>query len=85
MQYDNMIRKLIESENAIRNHRTSWFLVLQGLLVNGLIQTYIYKSDLANNFLYIAIQITVFGILSSISFLYASWRSEKSIQMILAC
>lgn len=81
--YHNVIRQMITSENEIRNQRTNWFLVIQGFLVAGCCELYANKS--LDEIFFILFIISTIGIITSCSFLHAAWRSEKSIEMALAC
>ena len=81
--YHNIIRQMITNENEIRNQRTNWFLVIQGFLVAGCCELYANKC-LCQIYCLILI-ISVIGIVTSLSFWHAAWRSEKSIEMALAC
>lgn len=80
--YHNIIRQMIKDENEIRNQRTNWFLVIQGFLVTGCCELYANKCQC--NIYDLILIISPIGIVSSLSLVYASWRSEKSIQMLLA-
>ena len=74
--YHNIIREMIKREDEIRNSRNNWFMAIQGLLVNAFI------SLTSSN---ICMILAFIGFVTSISFLYAAWRSEKSVQMALEC
>lgn len=80
--YHNVIRQMIKDENEIRNQRTNWFLVIQGFLVTGCCELYANKCQCNINDLILII--SSIGIVTSLSLVYASWRSEKSIKMLLA-
>lgn len=97
--YDEVIRNLIDKENTTRNQRTNWFLLIQGFLVAAFCDI-INPEDFTNNGNILVLHLTDFipitsicilfvicliGLLSSISFLYAAWRSEKAMQMLLRC
>ena len=79
--YHNIIRQMITDENEIRNQRTNWFLVIQGFLMAGCCELYANKCQCNNDLILI---ISSIGFLTSLSLVYASWRSEKSIKMLLA-
>lgn len=76
-EYGVIIREMIKHENEIRNQRTNWFLVIQGFLIAGI-------SQLAN-VSYLHLLIAVVGIVSSLSFKHAAWRSTLAITFALAC
>ena len=81
--YHNVIRQMIKDENEIRNQRTNWFLVIQGFLVAGCCE--LYANRTLNEIFILLVMISIIGIITSCSFLHAAWRSEKSIEMALAC
>ena len=81
--YHNIIRQMITNENEIRNQRTNWFLVIQGFLVAGCCE--LYANKCLNQIYYLLLIIFVIGIVTSVSFWHAAWRSEKAIEMLLAC
>lgn len=81
--YHNVIRQMITNENEIRNQRTNWFLVIQGFLVAGGCELYANKGF--DEIFILLFAISIIGIIASCSFLHAAWRSEKSIEMALAC
>lgn len=80
--YHNVIRQMIKDENEIRNQRTNWFLVIQGFLVAGCYELYANRS--LDKIFIMLIMISIIGFITSCSFLYAAWRSEKAIKMLLA-
>lgn len=82
--YHNIIRELIKHEDAVRNSRNNWFFAIQGLLVNAYIITLTHQEEL-KVYLVICLVLAIIGLVTSFSFLYAVWRSEKSISMALAC
>ena len=81
--YHNVIRQMIKDENEIRNQRTNWSLVIQGFLVAGCCELYANRS--LDEIFVLLLIIPIVGIVTSCSFLHAAWRSEKSIEMALAC
>lgn len=81
--YHNVIRQMIKDENEIRNQRTNWFLVIQGFLVAGCCELYANRS--LDEIFIMLVLISIIGIITSCSFLHAAWRSEKAIEMALAC
>lgn len=81
--YHNVIRQMIKDENEIRNQRTNWFLVIQGFLIAGCCE--LYANKCLKEIFILLIMISIIGFITSCSFLYAAWRSEKSIEMALAC
>ena len=81
--YHNIIRQMITNENEIRNQRTNWFLVIQGFLVAGCCE--LYANKCLCQICYLILIISVIGIVTSLSFWHAAWRSEKAIEMVLAC
>ena len=86
--YHKIIREMIKDENNVRNSRNNWFMTIQGLLVNALINTLMCQKNLIfhlNVAYIILIIISFIGLITSVSFLYAAWRSERSIKMALAC
>lgn len=80
--YHNYIRQMIKDENDIRNQRTNWFLVIQGFLIAGYCEL---LSKQLNNIDCYMLGITIIGVAVSIAFRYAAWRSQKAIDMVLAC
>ena len=74
---------MIKDENEIRNQRTNWFLVIQGFLVTGCCELYANRS--LDEIFIMLVMISIIGIITSCSFLHAAWRSEKAIEMALAC
>lgn len=81
--YHNIIRQMITNENEIRNQRTNWFLVIQGFLVAGCCE--LYANKCLSQICPLILFISVIGAVVSFSFCHAAWRSEKSIEMLLAC
>lgn len=86
-EYHKIIREMIKNENELRNSRNNWFMAIQGLLINASIALVIQdKIILPRNSIYIIlIVITALGLITSISFLHAVWRSKRSITMALKC
>lgn len=80
--YHNVIRQMIKDENEIRNQRTNWFLVIQGFLIAGFCE--LYANKCLKEIFILLIMISIIGFITSCSFLYAAWRSEKAIKMLLA-
>ena len=86
--YHNIIREMIKREDEVRNSRNNWFITIQGLLVNAVINSLVHQKDLMlsiNATYVILISIVSLGFITSVSFLHAAWRSERSIKMALAC
>ncbi len=86
--YHRIIREMIRHENEVRNSRNNWFMVIQGLLFNAFINPLVHQKDLlvsSNTVCIIGIVIAFIGFITSISFSYAAWRSEKSVAMALEC
>lgn len=86
--YHNIIREMIKHENEVRNSRNNWFMAVQGLLITSFINVLIHQEKLivVTNTIYpVVIIIAFIGLVTSMSFLYAAWRSEKSVAMALAC
>lgn len=75
--YNNTIREMIKHENEIRNQRTNWFLVIQGFLIAGAYQIE-HES-------FLQVNISIVGVVTSISFAYAAWRSSLAINYAYAC
>ena len=83
--YHKIIREMIRYEDEVRNSRNNWFLVIQGFLIGG-ICTLLSNDIHSNLLLYIGcVLIALVGTITSISFKYAAWRSEKAMQMAHAC
>lgn len=57
-------------------------MAIQGLLVNAFIGSLELPKDLMVS---ICLVLTIIGLATSMSFLYAAWRSEKSVTMALEC
>lgn len=76
-EYRKTIREMIKHENEIRNQRTNWFLVIQGFLIAGICKL---SCDSYLHFL-----IAIVGIVSSIAFRHAAWRSTLAVSFALAC
>lgn len=80
---DEAIRHSMEVECNIRNTRTNWFLVFQAALGGGLIQlllsnaTYYCKMGGST-------MLSFIGIVISISFIHAAWRSDRAVSMLFA-
>lgn len=86
--YHRIIREMIKNEDEVRNSRNNWFITIQGLLVNAVINSLVHQKDLMlsiNATYVILISIVSLGFITSVSFLHAAWRSERSIKMALAC
>lgn len=83
--YHNIIRMMITTENEIRNSRINWFLVIQGFLFAGLCEIFSKESIClcCDKNKYLILIIVIIGIVTSISFLFAAWRSEKAISMAM--
>lgn len=77
VKYNAIIREMIKNENEIRNQRTNWFLVIQGFLITGICQ----MDNNSNLHDYIVL----IGIVTSLSFLYAAWRSTLAVSFAFAC
>lgn len=75
-EYNNEIRRMLQHEDNIRNQRTSWFLVLQGLLINGILPLFTNK-DFEFKSITIAILLLV-GTIISLSFFYAAMLSNEA-------
>lgn len=75
--YNDTIRQMIWHENEIRNQRTNWFLVIQGFLISG-----ICRDDISH---ILCILVSIVGIVTSLSFGHAAWRSSLAISYALAC
>jgi len=67
-KYRNAIREMIKDENEIRNQRTNWFLVIQGFLIAGVCQ-------LPDSHFLLKIFISLVGVITTVSFWQAAWRS----------
>lgn len=80
---DEAIRHSMEVECNIRNTRTNWFLVFQAALGGGLIQlllsnaTYFCKMSGST-------MLSIIGVVISISFIHAAWRSDRAVSMLFA-
>ena len=80
---DEAIRHSMEIECNIRNTRTNWFLVFQAALGGGLIQlllsnaTYYCKMGGST-------MLSFIGIVISLSFIHAAWRSDRAVSMLFA-
>lgn len=77
-EYRERIREMIISENGIRNQRTNWFLVIQGFMIAGVCQ---FNSECS----FLLIMIALVGMISSVFFWHATWRSTLAISFALAC
>lgn len=75
--YNIIIREMIKSETEIRSQRTNWFLVIQGFLIAGVCQ--FSKITLFHGL------IILVGIVTSLSFCYAAWRSTLAVKLALTC
>lgn len=75
-EYNNEIRRMLQHEDNIRNQRTSWFLVLQGLLINGILLV-LTNKDFDSKPDAIAILLFI-GTIISLSFLHAAILSNKA-------
>lgn len=80
MHYDEAIRHSIEKENEVRNQRTNWFLVFQGLLINAIV-----AISIKGSMDYLIVFLAIIGLILSLCFMHAAWRSEMAIKMLLAC
>lgn len=77
-EYNNAIRQMLQHEDNIRNQRTTWFLVIQGLLINGILLVLTNKDlELKLKLTAVAILLLI-GLLISISFFYAADLSHKA-------
>ncbi len=75
-EYNNIIRRMLEHENEVRNQRTNWFLIIQGLLINAIFIVMTNKDFESQT---IAISLLLFiGTIISLSFLYAAKLSSKA-------
>lgn len=75
-EYNNEIRRMLQHEDNIRNQRTSWFLVLQGLLINGILLV-LTNKDFDSKSITIAILLLI-GTIISFSFLHAARLSHEA-------
>jgi len=71
------LRKMIEHEDNIINHRMSWFGVFQGLLFTAFAAT--YKSEF-KNICEFRLLLPYFGIAVSLSFFISFWCSSKALK-----
>lgn len=78
--YHNIIRQMIKSEDEVRNQRTNWFLIIQGFLIAGFCSL-CEKCNLG----VLILLISILGLIVSVSFGYAAWRSTKAVTMAIAC
>ena len=78
--YHNIIRQMIKNEDEVRNQRTNWFLIIQGFLIAGLCAL----CEKCNQGV-LSLLISLLGLIVSVSFGYASWRSTKAVTMAIAC
>ena len=69
----NIVRDMIQHEDNLLNHRLSWMLALQGLLVTAL--GVFWGKETPASWLIIG-----FGLISSLSFWYSLNISHKSIE-----
>lgn len=81
--YHNIIREMIKREDEVRNSRNNWFMAIQGLLANAFISSVALKDLMVS--LNICMVLAFIGFVTSVSFLYATWRSEMSVRMALEC
>ena len=88
--YHNIIREMIKSENKLRSSRNNWFVAIQSFLFTAVCHICLDDSfstccsscnDMKKCLLAIAVLI---GIITSISFLFAAWRSAKAIAMAMS-
>lgn len=75
-EYNKIIRSMLQHEDNIRNQRTTWFLVIQGLLANAIIMIYIEK-DLNCQMEIISLLLFLASIVS-FSFLYVAKKSARA-------
>lgn len=75
-EYNNEIRRMLQHEDNIRNQRTSWFLVLQGLLINGILLV-LTNKDFDSKSIIITILLLI-GTIISFSFLHAARLSYEA-------
>lgn len=75
-EYNNEIRRMLQHEDNIRNQRTSWFLVIQGFLINGILLV-LTNKDFESKPDAITV-LLIIGIIISFSFLYAAFISNKA-------
>lgn len=75
-EYNNEIRRMLQHEDNIRNQRTSWFLVIQGLLINGILLV-LTNKDFESKSITIAILLFI-GTIISFSFLHAARLSYEA-------
>lgn len=75
-EYNETIRRMLEHEDEIRNQRTNWFLVIQGLLINGMLMLLTNKDFKCSGI--IIFVLLVIGVFVSFSFLWAAYLSSKA-------
>lgn len=73
---------MINAEDHIRNQRNNWFLASQGLIFAGECSLLSSDNMIPKELL---IMIGSLGMIMSVAFMYAAWRSEKAISMAIAC
>ena len=78
-EYNKIIRSMLQQEDNIRNQRTTWFLVIQGLLANAIIMIYIEK-DLNCQMEIISLLLFLASIVS-FSFLYVAKKVQEHLIM----
>lgn len=75
-EYNDIIRRMLEHEDEVRNQRTNLFLVIQGLLINAIFMLMTNEDFEPKT---IAISLLLFiGTMISLSFLYAAKLSSKA-------
>ena len=67
--YHRIIREMIKNEDEVRNSRNNWFITIQGLLVNAVINSLVHQKDLMlsiNATYVILISIVSLGFITSV-------------------
>ena len=88
--YHKVIREMIKNENELRSSRNNWFVAIQSFLFTVVCEICLKDSysiccsscnDIRKHLLVVVISA---GIITSISFLFAAWRSAKAIAMAMS-
>lgn len=84
MLYNQIIRELIAHENRVRDDRNKWQYAIYAFMLGGYVTVFVAKNIIVYNYI-ICLIISIMGLLISLSFIYAAWRSSLAISMALNC
>lgn len=86
--YHKIIREMIKNENELRSSRNNWYMAIQSFLFSGVCvicaeDSFSSIKEQSDIKLCLLVAAVLIGLITSISFLFVAWRSEKAISMAM--